>query len=131
VRDKLLKLTLALVGLGILAGNYLLLPALADTRHATISTGDQMILGLYQPLAVFLLLAIRNPSASRSLILAFGWSTIAHWAVMTVQSYQHGSLSARALELFIFVAVGAALLVLAPREAAPAATTAAPSQNAA
>ncbi|MFI4971645.1 MAG: DUF6632 domain-containing protein [Hyphomicrobiales bacterium] len=127
----LLKLVLALVGLAILAGNYLLLPALADTRHATIAAGDQMILGLYQPLAVFLLLAIRNPSASRSLILAFGWSTIAHGAVMTVQSYQHGSLSARALELFIFAAVGVVLLVLAPRTAASVATTAVPSRNAA
>jgi len=49
VRDKLLKVLLALVGLAILAGNYLLLPALADTRHATLAIGDQMILGLYQP----------------------------------------------------------------------------------
>ncbi len=131
MRDKLLKGLLALVGLAILAGNYLLLPSLANPQQATLAAGDQMILGLYQPLGVFLLLAIRNPSASRSLILAFGWSTIAHGAVMTVQSYQHGSLFARALELLIFWVVGVVFLVLAPRAAASVATTAVPSRNAA
>ena len=130
MRDKLLKVTLALVGLGILAANYLLFAALANPGHAPISTGDQMILGIYLPLAVFLLLAIRDPSASRSLILAFGWSSITHAAVMTVQSYHHGSLSARALELFIVWAIGLTLLVLAPRAATPVRTTAAPSQHA-
>jgi len=45
---------------------------------------------------------------------------------MTVQSYQHGSLSARALELFIFAAVGIAFVVLAPRAAA---SVAVPSQH--
>jgi hypothetical protein len=127
VRNKLLKVMLALVGLAILAGNYLLLPALADTHSGTLSVGNQMILGLYQPFGVFLLLAIRKPSASRTLILAFGWSTITHGAVMTVQSYQHGSLSARAVELLIFWIVGVALLVLAPRAADLVATPAVPS----
>jgi Family of unknown function (DUF6632) len=131
MRDRLLKIMLALVGLAILAANYLLFASLANPGHAPIPTGDQMILGIYLPLGVFLLLAIRDPSASRSLILAFGWSTIAHAAVMTVQSYQHGSLSARVLELSIFWAVGLVLLVLAPRAAASVATTTVPSQNAA
>jgi hypothetical protein len=85
-----------------------------------------MILGLYQPFGVFLLLAIRKPSASRSLILAFGWSMITHTAVMMVQSYQDGSLSASGLGLFLFAMVGVALLVLAPRAAAPVATTTVP-----
>src|SRR5205085_5552044 len=83
VRDKLLKVLLALVGLGVLAANYLLVAALANPGHAPVSTGDQMILGIYLPLGVFLLLAIRDPQANRSLILAFGWSTITHGAVMT------------------------------------------------
>lgn len=130
MRDRLLKVMLALVGVAILAGNYLLVAALADPGHAPIPTGDQMILGIYLPLGVFLLLAIRDPSASRSLILAFGWSTITHAAVMTVQSYQHGSLSARVLELFIFWAVGIVLLVLAPRAAASVELTVAPGPHA-
>jgi hypothetical protein len=37
---------------------------------------------------------------------------------MTVQSNQHGTLSARALELIIVWAIGIALVVLAPRSAA-------------
>ena len=131
MRDKLLKVMLALAGLGILAANYLLVAALANPGHASISTGDQMILGIYLPLGVFLLLAIRDPSASRSLILAFAWSTITHAAVMTVQSYQHGSLSARVVELFIVWAVGIALLVLAPPAAAAAPTAVVPSSHAA
>ena len=131
MRDKLLKVTLALVGLAIIAANYLLFAALANPGHAPISTGDQMILGIYLPLGVFLLLAIRDPSANRSLILAFGWSTITHAAVMTVQAYQHGSLSARALELFITWAIGIVLLLLAPPAPASVGTTAAPSRHAA
>lgn len=126
MRDKLLKVMLALVGLAILAANSLLFAALANPGHAPIPTGDQMVLGIYLPLGVFLLLAIRDPSANRSLILAFGWSTISHAAVMTVQSYQHGSLSVRAPELFIFWAVGVAFLMLAPRAANSVGTTAAP-----
>jgi hypothetical protein len=126
VRDKMLKVMLALVGLGILAASSLLFAALANPGHPPISTGDQMILGIYLPLGIFMLLAIRDPWASRSLILAFGWSTITHAAVMTVQSSQHGSLSARLLELLIVWAVGIVLLALAPRAAASAATTPVP-----
>ena len=122
MRNKLLKVMLALTGVGILAGNYPLLSALADTRHTTITVGDQMILGLYQPVGVFLLLAIRNPPASRTLILAFSWSMITHAAVMTVQAYQGGSLSTSGLGLFIFSMVGVVMLVLAPRAADAAAT---------
>lgn len=122
MRNKLLKVMLALTGVAILAGNYPLFSALADTRHTTITVGDQMILGLYQPMAVFLLLAIRNPPASRTLILAFSWSMITHAAVMTVQAYQGGSLSTSGLGLFVFSMVGVVMLVLAPRAADVAAT---------
>jgi hypothetical protein len=76
VRGKLLKIVLALVGLAIIVSTYMLVVALADPGHASISIGDQMILGINLPLGVFLLLAIRNPSASRTLILAVGWSWI-------------------------------------------------------
>ena len=117
MRDKLLKVMLALVGLAILAANSLLFAALANPGHAPIPTGDQMVLGIYLPLGVFLLLAIRDPSANRSLILAIGWSTITHAAVMPVQSYQQGSFAARGRELFIVWAVGVVFLMLAPRSA--------------
>jgi hypothetical protein len=122
VRNKVLKVVLALVGIGILAGNYPLISALVDTRRTTITIGDQMILGLYQPFGVFLLLAIRNPPASRILILAFAWSMITHTTVMTVQAYQGGTLSTSGLGLFIFGMVGVVLLALAPRAAEVGAT---------
>jgi succinate-acetate transporter protein len=52
---------------------------------------DQMMLAIYVTLGVFLLLAIRNPAANRSLIAFTGWSSLAHAAVMAVQSLQLGN----------------------------------------
>jgi hypothetical protein len=46
----------------------------------------QMMLSIYVTLGIFLLLASRNPSAHRSLIAFAAWSSLAHAAVMTVQS---------------------------------------------
>jgi hypothetical protein len=48
---------------------------------------------------------------------------VTHAAVMTVQSYQGGSLSASALGLFMFAMVGVVLPVLAPLPAAARAPT--------
>jgi hypothetical protein len=56
---------------------------------------------------------------------------ITHAAVMTVQSYQHGSLSARTVELSTVWGIGIALLVLAPRAAGPAGTPVVASSHAA
>ena len=39
---------------------------------------DQMMLSIYVTLGIFLLLAVRNPSAHRSLIAFTGWSSLAH-----------------------------------------------------
>jgi hypothetical protein len=47
-----------------------------------------MIVGIYATLGVFLILASRNPEASRSLILFVAWSSIVHAAIMAVQSLQ-------------------------------------------
>jgi hypothetical protein len=45
-----------------------------------------MIVGIYATLGVFLILAARDPHANRSLILFTIWSSLAHAAIMTVQS---------------------------------------------
>src|SRR5258708_17701489 len=45
-----------------------------------------MMLSLYVTLGIFLLLAVRNPSANRSLIGFTAWSSFAHAAVMGVQA---------------------------------------------
>src|SRR6202040_4025251 len=74
-----------------------------------------MMLSLYVTLGIFLLLAVRNPSANRSLIAFTAWSSFAHAAVMAVMAFQRADERG---ELLIAVAVlgiiGVALIVLAP-----------------
>jgi len=92
---------------------------------------QQMILGVYATLGVFLVLAARAPERHRSLILFAGWSSIVHAVIMGVQAtidvtergHFLGDVPALAL-------VGIALLVLAPEapeapEVSPAARLAA------
>jgi hypothetical protein len=45
-----------------------------------------MMFCLYATLGVFLLLAIRNPSASRSLIAFTAWSSLVHTVLMGTQA---------------------------------------------
>ena len=52
-----------------------------------------MFLSFYISLGVFLLLAVRRPSARRSLIAFAAWQSLAHSSVMvieTVEAYSHG-----------------------------------------
>src|SRR5438045_6939813 len=77
--------------------------------------GDDMMLSLYFALGIFLLMAVRNPSANRSLIAFAAWSSFAHGAVMAVLAFQ---IPNERRDLLIAVAVlcviGVALIVLAP-----------------
>jgi len=78
---------------------------------------EQMILGIYATLGIFLLLASRNPAAHRSLIAFAAWSSFVHAAIMTVQAIrnpgEHGHLLGDVPVLFIAWLV---LIVLAPRK---------------
>jgi formate/nitrite transporter FocA (FNT family) len=47
---------------------------------------EQMIMGIYITLGVFLILAARDPLANRSLIWFTVWSSIAHGGIMLVQA---------------------------------------------
>jgi hypothetical protein len=77
--------------------------------------GDDMMLSLYFALGIFLLMAVRNPSANRSLIAFAAWSSFAHGAVMAVLAFQ---IPNERRDLLIAVAVlciiGVALIVLTP-----------------
>lgn len=66
LRERVLKIMLILVGLLFLAAIYPVIGGLLDPAHS--DSGDTMMVGLYVPLGVFLLMAVRNPSAHRSLI---------------------------------------------------------------
>src|SRR5437899_3611688 len=112
-RERALKVVLVLVGLLFLAGVY---PVTMDLWQANPSdTGDDMMLSLYFVLGIFLLIAVRNPAANRSLIAFTAWSSFAHAAVMAMMAFQKADERG---ELLIAVAVlgiiGVALIVLAP-----------------
>jgi amino acid permease len=72
------------------------------------------MLSLYVTLGIFLLLAVRNPSANRSLIAFAAWSSFAHAAVMAVQAYQKMIERRELWGVFALVVIGVALIVLAP-----------------
>jgi hypothetical protein len=65
-RERVLKVVLVLVGLLFTTGVY---PLIGSLLHSSDSDpGDTMMLSLYVALGIFLLIAVRNPSAHRSLI---------------------------------------------------------------
>lgn len=76
---------------------------------------EQMIMGVYATLGVFLLLAAREPRKHRSLILFTAWSSLVHAGIMGVQAIrdtaERGHLIGDVPALAI---VGIALLILAP-----------------
>ena len=112
-RERALKVVMVLVGLLFSAGIYPLTMILWQRNHSEY--GDAMMLSLYFTLGIFLLVAVRNPSAHASLIAFAAWSSFAHGAVMAVLAFQVPS---ERRELLIAVAVlgiiGVALIVLAP-----------------
>ena len=78
---------------------------------------EQMIMGIYATLGVFLLLASRNPMAHKSLIWFTVWSSIVHGGIMAIQaivdSTEHMNLVGDVLALFV---VSIILAILMPRE---------------
>jgi hypothetical protein len=80
---------------------------------------EQMIVGIYATLGVFLLRASRNPAEHRSLIGFTVWSSVVHGGIMAVQAVvdpaEHGHLPGDVAALFLVAGV---LAVLAPRGAA-------------
>jgi hypothetical protein len=112
-REQVLKVVLAVVGLFFTAVVYPLIGSLRDPAHS--DTGDTMMLSLYVALGIFLLIAVRNPSAHRSLIAYTAWSSFAHAAVMTAQSFHIPSDRGHLLGgSALFAVIGIALLALAP-----------------
>jgi hypothetical protein len=107
-RERALKVVMVIVGLLFLATAYPLVQMHEDEAL-------QMMLSIYVTLGVFLLLASRNPSANRSLIAFTAWSSVAHAAVMAVQSlHDVGEREHLLVGTFAFVVIGGALVVLAP-----------------
>ena len=112
-RERALKIVLVLVGLLFSAGVY---PLIGSLMHpADSDTGDTMMLSLYVTLGVFLLMAVRNPSAHRSVIAFAAWSSFAHAVAMSIlgleiPSQKVGFLIGSA----VLVVIGIALIALNP-----------------
>jgi len=115
-REVALKIVLAIVGLLFLATAYLLVV------FARQDPALSMMFSIYVTLGVFLLLAIRDPVASRSLIAFTAWSSFAHAAVMGTQALRNMISRGELIGVAILVVIGAALIALAPakQRAAPA-----------
>jgi hypothetical protein len=112
-RERALKVVLVLVGLLFSAGIYPLTMSLWKMNKSDY--GDDMMLSLYFALGIFLLMAVRNPSANRSLIAFAAWSSFAHGAVMAVLAVhiasERGGFLGAVAALGI---IGVALIALAP-----------------
>ncbi|MFZ0421068.1 MAG: DUF6632 domain-containing protein [Candidatus Sulfotelmatobacter sp.] len=117
-RERALKIVLVLVGLIFLFGVYPLMMFLWSSGwrwQPNQPEYEQMILGVYATLGIFLLLAARNPSENRSLIAFTAWSSLVHAAIMAVQAFQHPSERGHLLgDIPALVIVGVALIALAP-----------------
>jgi hypothetical protein len=115
VRDRVLKIVLVVLGLFFSAGIYPAIGGLLNPAHS--DTGDTMMMAIYFTLGIFLLLAVRNPSANRSLIGFAAWSSFAHAVVMSVLGLEMASERAGFLMgSAVLVVMGVGLIVLAPRK---------------
>jgi hypothetical protein len=113
LRERALKIVLVLVGLFFSAALYPLIGGVLDPAHS--DTGDTMMMGLYFSLGIFLLIAVRNPSAHRSLIAFAAWSSFAHAVVMSVLGLEIASERVGFLVgSGVLVVIGVALIALAP-----------------
>ena len=125
-RVRYLRIVLILVGLIFIVGVYPLMNAWWPSGwrwQPNQPEYEQMILGVYATLGVFLLIASRNPLQNRSLIWFTVWSSLVHAGIMAVQAFkspmEHGHLLGDIPALAI---VAVALAILTPR--GPIATTA-------
>ena len=107
-REVALKIVLALVGLLFLASAY---PLMLFVRQ---DPALSMMFSIYVTLGAFLLLAIRNPLANRSLIAFTAWSSFAHAAVMGTQALRNIISRGELAGVALLAVIGVSLIALAP-----------------
>jgi succinate-acetate transporter protein len=107
-RQRALKVVLVVVGLLFCAG---IVPL---TMFFSREPAVPMIMSLYVTLGIFLLLAVRDPAANRSLIAFAGWANLAHAGVMAVQEYRNVIERRELAGVLVFAIVGVVLIALAP-----------------
>ena len=111
-RLSYLRVALILVDLIFIFGVYPLMMALWPSGwrwSPNQAQYEQMILGVYATLGVFLLIASRNPLRHLSLIWFTVFSSVVHAGIMTVQALrmpsEHGHLFGDVPALFIVAAL--------------------------
>jgi hypothetical protein len=118
-RDRLLRRSLVAFGIAFLLVYPLMILwpsgwAWQPRQHEY----EQMMVGIYATLGIFLLRASREPEAHLSLIWFTVWSSLVHGGIMAVQaladSAEHGHLPGDVAALFLVAAV---LGYLTPRAA--------------
>jgi hypothetical protein len=107
-RELALKIVLAMVGLLFIALGY---PMVVFIRQEPALS---MQFSLYVTLGVFLLLAICNPPASRSVIAFTAWSSFTHAALMGTQACRNMVARGELIGVAVLVIIGAVLIALAP-----------------
>jgi hypothetical protein len=112
MRERALTAVLVVVGVLFVATAY---PMVIFIRQEPALS---MMLSLYVTLGVFLLLAMRNPAAHRTLILFAGWSSLAHAVVMGYQGMRHFVAHGEMIGVAVLVVIGVVLLALAPAKQA-------------
>ena len=107
-RERALKIVLVLLGLLFFAGVVPL------TMFFSREPAVPMIMSIYVTLGIFLLLAVRDPAANRSLIAFGGWANLAHAGVMAAQVYRHVIERRELAGVAAFAIVGLVLVALTP-----------------
>ena len=127
-RLRFLRIALVVFGLIFLVGVYPLMMSLWPSGwrwQPNQPEYEQMILGVYATLGVFLLVASRNPLEHRSLIWFTVWSSLVHAGIMAVQAInmpaEHGHLFGDVPALILVAVV---LAILMPRRTAVGMATA-------
>ena len=119
-RERALKVALIVFGLAFVAIIY---PVISIVWHRDQAGYTDAMMGtIYFVLGIFLLRAVRNPAANRSLIGFTAWSSLAHGALMTVMELR-GSTERYGGGVAIFLSVGAVLLALTLKPAGERAST--------
>jgi len=112
-----LRIVLVVVGLTCLAVQPLMMlwPS-GWAWHSGHSDYPLMIVGIYMTLGVFLLRAVREPEAHRSLIWFAVWSSLVHGGIMATQAVtQPGQMGHLMGDVPALLLAAVALAVLMPR----------------
>ena len=117
-RERALQVVLGFVGFLFQASVY---PLVTFVRQAPDLS---MMFSLYVTLGIFLLLAIRNPAESRTLIAFTAWSSFAHAAVMGLQAFRNMIARVELVGVALLVVIGVVLIALAPAKRVAAQTSA-------